>query len=167
MIEDGTGGLVNGDEGDEDPAYDADLIEHAAHNVQALIAATMAFLGDRQVSPGEWTAYLGERFARDWSSDDPLDAEAFLDGMLTNLQTLGALAIETDFTSRPVSATLSGFPDTEICDAYGVSPETVASYLDTAAAAAARHGLGWSWRLKDDLLVVSVATGAADSGEAR
>lgn len=147
---------------DEDPAYAADLIDHATNNLQALVAATMAFLGERLISTGEWTSFLGDRFARDWESVAPLDAEAFLDGMLTNLQTLGALAIETDFTSRPVSATLTGFPDPEICAAFDVSVETVASYLDTATAAAARHGLGWSWRLDDDLLIVSVAASPAE-----
>lgn len=147
----------NDDIDDDDPAYAADLIDHATHNLQALIAATMAFLGDRLIRTGEWTSFLGERFAGDWETEEHLDPEAFLDGMLTNLQTLGAVAVETDFTSRPVTATLTGFPDPEICAAFDVPVETVASYLDTASAAAARHSLGWSWRLDGDRLIVSVA----------
>ncbi len=157
MNEDEMSGPADEEDAFDDPAYADDLEDHASHNLQALVAATMAFLGERQIPTGAWTTFLGERFARDWETDERLDPEAFLDGMLTNLQTLGAVVVETDFTSRPVTATLTGFPDPEICAAFDVPVATVVSYLDTASAAAARHGLGWSWRLDGERLVVSVA----------
>ena len=69
---------------------DAELLEQARGNAQALILGTISFLKARGVSPEDWAAALGETFSRGWGDPRPWDAGEFLDAMLTNLRAFGA-----------------------------------------------------------------------------
>ncbi len=43
---------------------DAELLEQARNNAQALVLATIAFLETRGIPPAEWAAAIGETFSR-------------------------------------------------------------------------------------------------------
>src|SRR5215208_4321785 len=75
---------------------DAELLEQARGNAQALILATVAFLEERGIPAAEWAAAIGETFARGWGDPRPWDAGEFLDAMLTNLRALGAEVSEAE-----------------------------------------------------------------------
>ena len=90
---------------------DAELLEQARDNAQALILATVAFLQERDIPPAEWAAAIGETFARGWGDPRPWDAGEFLDAMLTNLRALGAEVKQAEFGVDHAEATTTGFPE--------------------------------------------------------
>jgi hypothetical protein len=128
----------------------AELLEQAQSNAQALILATLAFLEERGIPPAEWATAIGEIFARGWGDPRPWDAGEFLDAMLTNLRALGAEVKQTDLGVDHAEASISGFPDSELCALFGVDPSHVALFHGAAAAIAARRGLRWTWELEPD-----------------
>jgi hypothetical protein len=124
---------------------DAELLEQARGNAQALILATVAFLEERDIPPSEWAAAIGETFAAGWGEPRPWDAGEFLDAMLTNLRALGAEVIEVELGVERAAATTRGFPDPALCELFGVDPARAAVIHDAAAVIAAPRGLRWSW----------------------
>jgi hypothetical protein len=133
-----------------DEYSDAELLEQARANAQALILATVAFLAERGVPSEEWAAAIGETFARGWGDPRPWDAGEFLDAMLTNLRALGAEVKRTEFGVDQAEATTTGFPDPELCALFGVDPSHVAVFHAAASAIAAPRGLRWTWELEAD-----------------
>ena len=127
---------------------DAELLEQARGNAQALILATVAFLDERGVPPEEWAATIGETFARGWGDPRPWDAGEFLDAMLTNLRALGANVKEADLGVDRAEATTTGFPDPALCALFGVDPVACRRFHDAAAAIAAPRGLRWTWQME-------------------
>ena len=129
---------------------DAELLEQARGNAQALILATMAFLQERGISPQEWAAAIGETFARGWGDPRPWDAGEFLDAMLTNLRALGASVKAVELGVDRATATTTGFPDPELCSLFAVDPSRVAVFHDAAGPIAAARGLRWTWQAAPD-----------------
>lgn len=126
------------------------LLEQAQANSQALIVATVAFLGERGIPVEDWAAAIGKQFAKDWPDDDLFGPDEFLDAMLTNLTSFGARVVSADFASEQVSAVITNFPMAEVCEAYGVDPASVAKFHESAAVVARSQGLEWDWRLDGD-----------------
>ena len=124
---------------------DAELLEQARGNAQALILATVAFLEKRGIPPAEWATAIGEVFAQGWGDPRPWDAGEFLDAMLTNLRALGAEVKAAELGVDHAEATITGFPDPELCALFGVDPAHAAVFHDAAAAIAAPRGLRWTW----------------------
>lgn len=129
---------------------DAELLEQARGNAQALILATIGFLEARGIPPGEWATAIGETFSRGWGDPRPWDASEFLDAMLTNLRSLGAEVVAVELGVDRAEATTSGFPDLELCDLLGVDPSQVGIFHEAAGAIAAPRGLRWTWVFGDD-----------------
>jgi hypothetical protein len=129
---------------------DAELLEQARGNAQAVILATVAFLEERGVPSAEWAAAIGETFARGWGDPRPWDAGEFLDAMLTNLRSLGAEVKQAELGVDHAEATTSGFPDPELCALFGVDLSRVAEFHAAAEAIAAPRGLRWTWELEPD-----------------
>ena len=129
---------------------DAELLEQARGNAQAVILATVAFLAERGIPPAEWAAAIGETFARGWGDPRPWDAGEFLDAMLTNLRSLGAEVDTVELGVDHATATTTGFPDPELCALFAVDPSHVAVFHDAAAAIAAPRGLRWTWEMEPD-----------------
>jgi hypothetical protein len=129
---------------------DAELLEQARGNAQALILATVAFLQERGIPTEEWAAAIGETFARGWGDPRPWDAGEFLDAMLTNLRALGAEVRRAELGVDYATATTTGFPDPELCALFAVDPSHAALFHAAAAAIAAPRGLRWTWEIETD-----------------
>ena len=129
---------------------DAELLEQARGNAQAVILATVAFLEERGIPPAEWAAAIGETFARGWGDPRPWDAGEFLDAMLTNLRALGADVVSVELGVDRATATTTGFPAPELCALFGVDPSHVALFHAAAAAIASPRGLRWVWEIETD-----------------
>jgi hypothetical protein len=125
---------------------DAELLEQARGNAQALILATVAFLQERGIPPEEWAAAIGDTFTRGWGDPRPWDAGEFLDAMLTNLRALGAEVTQADLGVDHAGATTTGFPDPALCALFGVDPSHAAVFHSAATAIAAPRGLRWTWQ---------------------
>jgi hypothetical protein len=125
---------------------DAELLEQARGNAQALILATVRFLEERGIPPEEWAAAIGGTFARGWGDPRPWDAGEFLDAMLTNLRALGAEVTQAELGVDHAEATITGFPDPELCALFGVDASHAAVFHAVAAAIAAPRGLRWTWQ---------------------
>ena len=146
---------------------DAELLEQAQANAQALILATIAFLEAQTIAPHQWAESIGGTFSRGWGAPRPWDAGEFLDAMLTNLRSLGAKVVAVELGVDWAEAATTGFPDPELCAALGIAPERVAVYHAAAAAIAAPRGLRWRWELDDAGVTHYVVERiAADSGQA-
>jgi hypothetical protein len=133
-----------------------DLLDLSRANGQALVLGTIAFLHEIGVDPGDWAAYLGNLFAASWDPDLDLDAETFLDAMLTNFRSLGAEVIEANLALQQSRATIAGFPKPELCSELSVDGSHADIYLDVPYALAREHGLTWDWR-REGLRVVLTA----------
>ena len=126
-----------------------ELLEQAQGNAQAALVATVAFLLDRAIPVSEWTAALGRSFANEWGDPEPWGPDEFLDAMLTNYRSLGAAVQRAEFGPDRAEADISGFPDPEQCERFGVSVVDVAAFHDTAVAIASDRGLSWTWSMED------------------
>lgn len=122
-----------------------ELLEQAQSNGQATIIATVAFLTERQIPLSAWTASLGRTFARAWEEPAPWDAGEFLDAMLTNFRSLGAAVVSADLTPDRAEATITGFPDPELCALFAVDPALVTAFNDVPTPIAAERSLHWQW----------------------
>ena len=129
---------------------DAELLEQARGNAQAVILATVAFLEERGIPPVEWAVAIGETFARGWGEPRPWDAGEFLDAMLTNLRALGAEVKQAELGIDRAEATTTGFPDPELSALFGIDPSHAAVFHAAAAAIAAPRGLRLTWDTKTD-----------------
>jgi hypothetical protein len=129
---------------------DAELLEQARSNAQAVILATVGFLEERGIPPAEWAAAIGATFVRGWGDPRPWDAGEFLDAMLTNLRALGADVVTVELGVDRATATTTGFPDPDLCSIFAVDPSRVALFHNAAAAIAASRGLRWTWQLEPD-----------------
>ena len=136
-----------------------ELLEQAQANAQALIIATLAFLDARGLPVADWAEAVGATFGRGWDDPRPWDPGEFLDAMLTNYRALGALVVAVDLGPGRAEATLTGFPDPDLCAVFGVAPDRVARFHDVAAPIARARGLVWSWDVDADQtrLVVTAA----------
>jgi hypothetical protein len=146
---------------------DAELLEQARANGQALILATIAFLEGQGIAPREWAVSIGERFSRGWGEPRPWDAGEFLDAMLTNLRALGAEVVSVELGVERAEAATSGFPDAELCTLLRVDAERVAAFHEAAAAIAAPRGLRWTWEMDDGVTWFLVERVAGDSAYGR
>lgn len=126
---------------------DAELLEQAHGNAQALILATLAFLEGKGISSHEWAAAIGETFSQGWGDPRPWDAAEFLDAMLTNLRAFGADVVSAELGIERAEAAMTGFPDPELCEQFGIAPEQAAVFHEAAGRIAAPRGLRWSWEL--------------------
>ena len=126
-----------------------DLLELAQANAQATLIATVAFLQERGVPLADWTAALGRRYDVAWDEPEPWDADEFLDAVLVNLRSLGALVVSADLSVDRAEAITTGFPDPDACDRFGADLPTVIRFHDATAPIAAARGLRWSWALED------------------
>jgi len=126
------------------------LLEQSQQNAQGMILATIAVLDDLGLLPDAWADAVAERFSVAWGMEEPWDASEFLDAMLTNYRALGAVVEQPITIDGVASATISGFPDEELCELFGVSPEDAAVFHCIAAGIARPRGLVWMWELLDD-----------------
>jgi hypothetical protein len=124
---------------------DAELLEQAQGNAQALILGTMRFLKERGTATAEWTAFLGELFGEGWGQVRPWDAGEFLDAALTNLRSLGASVKTVELGIERAQATIVGFPDPDLAESLGVTLDQASVYLEVVGAIAAPRGLGLTW----------------------
>ena len=129
---------------------DAELLEQAQANAQALVIATAAFLAERGIAVGAWTEAVGRIFARAWDEPRPWDAGQFMDAMLTNLKSLGARVVSVDLDLDRAEAVTAGFPDPDLCALFGVEPALVARFHRAAAVIGRERGLDWTWRIEGD-----------------
>ena len=136
---------------------DAELLEQARANAQALIIATVGALQEQGVSLDGWAAALGQRFASAWGAPEPWSASDFLDAMLANLRSLGAAVVWADLADpRVAAATVSGLFAEDLCLLFGTTHADALAYLDATKTIAAQRGLVWAWQSDGDDVQIKV-----------
>ncbi len=135
---------------------DAELLEQAQANAQAIILATLAFLEARGIAPADWAAHVGGDLEPGWGEPRPWDAGEFLDAMLTNYRSLGATVAATELGPNRATATLGGFPAQRLVELIGVAPATAAAFHGIAARIANARGLSWSTTVDGPWTLISV-----------
>lgn len=140
---------------------DAELLEQAQANAQAIILASLAFLEQAGVSPAAWARSVGASLERAWGEPRPWDAGEFLDAMLTNYRALGAVVHEANLAPKRATATFSGVLSPELAELLGVAPETAAAFHGIGERIAGPRGLKWSARGDARLTHVTVERAGA------
>ena len=141
-----------------DEYTDAELLEQAQANAQALLLATAAFLESRGISLDDWAVAVGETLSRGWGEPRAWDAGEFLDAILTNLRALGAEVIAVDLGVERATAVTFGFPSRELCGLFGVDFAAATAVYEAIGVIAGLRGLDWSWQGADgDTIRVTVA----------
>ena len=143
---------------------DAELLEQAQANAQALMIAIAAFLHERGIAVEAWTDAVGRTFARGWGEPRPWDAGEFMDAMLTNLRSFGADVVSVTLGADRAEAVSTGFPNPELCAVLGVDVALAARFNDVAVAIARDRGLIWTWQL-DGERARYVAERTGESGD--
>ena len=139
------------------------LLEQSQQNAQAMILATISLLDDLGVLPEAWADGLGERFSAAWGDEEPWEAGEFLDAMLSNYRSLGATVIDSDFGDQRATATISGFPDEELCQVFMVDPADAHVFHRVAAEIARRRDLVWTSVIADEAVTFMVEVMVADT----
>ncbi len=129
---------------------DAELLEQAQANAQALVIATVKFLHQQEIPLDAWTGTIGCIFAQGWDEPRPWDAGEFLDAMLTNYRALGATVESVDLDQDRAEAVTRGFPDPDLCAVFDVEPAVAARFNDAPAPIARDRGLDWNWRIEGE-----------------
>ena len=122
-----------------------ELLEQAQGNAQGTVIVTVAYLQAKGLSVDDWADGVGRIFVRGWDTSRAWDAAEFLDAMLTNFQATGAEVVSTQFDPDRSEATISGWPDPDLCAVFGVDPSLAARFHGVAAPIAAALGLSWEW----------------------
>ena len=143
---------------------DAELLEQAQANAQAVIAATVGVLQERGVALDDWAAGLGQRFAAAWGAPEPWQAGEFLDAMLANLRSLGATVVWADLADpRVAAATVSGLFAEDLCLLFGTTHADALIYLDATKPIATQRGLVWEWQADGDDVQIKVRGAETES----
>lgn len=122
-----------------------ELLEQAQSNAQGTFIVTASFLQARGLSVDEWAEGVGQIFVRGWDTSRAWDAAEFMDAMLTNFRAVGAEVVQTRFDPERSEATISGWPDPDLCAVFGVDPNLAARFHGVATPIAAALGLDWEW----------------------
>lgn len=133
-----------------------DLLEQAQSNSQATIIATVGFLLVRQIPVEDWAIFLGRAFGHAWEEPTPWEAGEFLDAMLTNFRSLGAVVTSATLEADRAQAILTGFPDPALCELFAVPTEEVAEYCSIPRQIAAARSLTWTWSRAHDEITLLV-----------
>ena len=110
---------------------DAELLEQAQANAQALVIATTKFLHQQQISLDAWTGAIGCIFAQGW--DEP---------------TVDSVELGED----RAEAVTRGFPDPDLCAVFDAEFAVAARFNDAPAPIARDRGLDWSWRIEGETI---------------
>ena len=137
------------------------LLEQSQQNAQGLILATIAVLFDLGLLPEAWADGIGERFSAAWGLEETWEPGEFLDAMLTNYRALGAAVEDVSVTEEAATATITGFPDDELCDVFNVRPEDAAVFHRVAGEIARRRNLHWTWEQGEESTRLIVTTAQA------
>ena len=147
---------------DDRPSYldytDGELLELSQGNLQAVIAATVAYLRSTGGDPVAWVAALGDAFSLGWDEPEPWTPGEFVDAIAVNLRALGAEIVALDATGEPATLRTRGFPDHGLCERLEVLAEDVLRYNDSLVPVARERGVRWDWRRDGDETVFSAST---------
>ena len=138
------------------------LLEQAQYNAQAMMLATISVLDDLGVLTEAWADAVGERFALTWGSEDDWEAEEFLDAMMTNYRSLGATVVSVETDDDTATAVISGFPDEDLTETFGVAGSDAAVFHRVAGVIAKSRGLVWTTELLDEGDLRFTVTSASD-----
>ena len=105
---------------------------------------------------------VGERFALTWGSEDDWEAEEFLDAMMTNYRSLGATVVSVETDDDTATAVISGFPDEDLTETFGVAAGDAAVFHRVAGVIAKSRGLVWTTELLDEGDLRFTVTSASD-----
>jgi hypothetical protein len=139
-----------------------DLLEQAQSNAQATIIATVGFLLVRQIPVEDWATFLGRTFGHAWEEPTPWEAGEFLDAMLTNFRSLGAVVASADLGPDRAQAVLTGFPDPELCELFAVPRAEAAEYCSVPCYIAEARSLTWTWSRAHDEITLLVIRNPAE-----
>ena len=134
-----------------------DQLELLRSNTLALAAGTISFLRTQGIPATEWTAYLGEIFARGWDTDEPWSAEDFLESTIVSLGAFGGEAVQAEYGDDDASAVIAGFPDLERIGGLGLEDIEADILFDLIGPIAAACGIAYAWWRTGDQIRIQVS----------
>lgn len=123
---------------------DAELLEQAQANAQALILAVFGAIGDDTERLVEGVA---NAFLRLWDTEREWEAAEVLDALLTNFRALGATVASVDLVGSTPTAELTDVPLEDLPDLLGVPASAFQPMFAISTRIAARLGWHLDWRV--------------------
>jgi len=143
---------------------DAELLDQAQLNAQAMLLGTVALLREHPDILATWRRGLAEIFIRAWDVERAWSAAAILDALLTNYRSFGATVVEHDAGQDPVTATIAALPDALLVEELQLDPADIGELLKIGAAITEHLGGVLDWTIDPDsgdiVLSVRVSKGS-------
>lgn len=129
---------------------DAELLEQAQLNAQAMLLGTVEILSEHPDILETWRRGLAEIFIRGWDAGRSWPATAILDALLTNYRSFGAVVVELDQAADPPTARIANLPDPLLVAGLKVDPEHIRELLAIGASLAEHLGGTLDWTVESD-----------------
>lgn len=126
---------------------DAELLEQAQLNAQAMLLGTVEILSEHPDILERWRRGLAEIFIRSWDAGRSWPATAILDALLTNYRSFGAVVVELDQAADPPTARIATLPDPLLVAGLKLDPEHIRELLMIGALLAEHLGGTLDWTL--------------------
>lgn len=129
---------------------DAELLDQAQLNAQAMLLGTVSLLRKHPDMLGAWRQGLADIFIRAWDAERAWSAAAILDALLTNYRSFGATVVDHDAGEVSATATISALPDALLVEELELDPADISELLEIGAAIAGHLGGALDWTIDPD-----------------
>lgn len=133
-----------------------DQLDLLRSNTLAMAVGTISFLRKQGIPATDWTAYLGEIFARGWDTAEPWTAEDFLDATIVSLNAFGGEALQAEFGDDAATAQIAGFPDLDRIRGLALDDVDADVLLDLIGPIARACGIHYEWWREDEHVRIEV-----------
>lgn len=129
---------------------DAELLDQAQLNAQALLLGTVALLREHPDILAAWRRGLADIFIRAWDAERAWSAAAILDALLTNYRSFGATVVEHDAGEDTVTAAIATLPDALLVEELQLDSADIVELLMIGAAITEHLGGALDWTIDPD-----------------
>jgi hypothetical protein len=141
------------------PMFPSELLaQQAQANVSSILLATIAYLKEQDLSPGQWATFVGQRFAPSWEEMKGHSARDIAEMAALNMASGGATLQSVSGNASNASAVLSNWPSEEILKFAGISRDDADTFLDVFNPIAEYLGLHFSRQRQGNKITLTFAT---------
>jgi len=153
--------LIDQIEHGSDEYSDAELLDQAQLNAQAMLLGTVGLLRKHPDTLAMWRQGLADIFIRAWDTERAWSAAAILDALLTNYRSFGASVVDHEAGNDSATARITELPDALLVEELQLDPADIGELLTIGAAITGHLGgvLDWTIDLDSGDIVLSVRTG--------
>ncbi len=131
------------------------VLEQAQGNANAVALGTIAYLKDHHVSPEDWSASLGRRFAPSWGSLKGHGAKEVARMAAFNLVSFGGTLRSLSGDESGAEAVIEGWPSSEWLDLFQMSQVDADVMWEALGSIGAYLGLRFLWQREGNAVKIT------------